>query len=312
MSAKNIIKKLMDKLISGTLEQHELKQLQDLTGDDPAYKDLIKMHNKLSSIDHSSLTASESEFKKMRENVLRQIRVQELNPVDNKFDLLLGKIWSLFIRPEMAVAALTLIIGFFLGRISPGASGQFSSMILNQISLFASENTDFIDTKNSPYQYSNISLKEIDQEKIELSFDVSTHLQLVREKDDPLVREVIAQSLLNPDNVGTELRAITYSETILDKKLKDALIFSMHNAPVLAARLKAMSTLIKYQTDSDIQNAFIKVLKEESSVKMRLMALDYFEQNAVEKEKLAQVLESAELKKSPAVWIKAKKYLESN
>ena len=132
---------------------------------------------------------------------------------------------------------------------------------------------------------------------------------MVRPKDDPVVREIIAQSLLNPSNPGTELKAIAYSENIRDKKIKDALIFAMLNAPTQVVRQNAMSNLVKYDIDEDMINAFARVISEEKSVKMRLMALDYFEQQNLESPRISSLLSGSDLKSNPAVWLKAQKYV---
>jgi hypothetical protein len=173
----------------------------------------------------------------------------------------------------------------------------------------ADENTRFVDSRNSPYQYSNINFKELSGQEVAMSFDVTTHLEMVRKKNDPVVREIIAQSLLNPTNPGTELKAIAYSENMMDRKIKDALIFAMLNAPVLAVRQNAMGNLIKYEADNDINQAFLQVITKEKSIKMRLMALDYFDQNNITSENITAVLQDSDLKDSPAVRLKIRNYL---
>ncbi len=145
--------------------------------------------------------------------------------------------------------------------------------------------------------------------RIALSFDVSRHMEIIRSKDDPLVREVIAQTLLNPANPGNELKAISYSSSVFDIKLKEALIFSAQNAPILAVRIKAMSGLMNYEDDVDVQSAFLDIFQDEESVKMRLMALDYLKKSRIDKAKLQAALEQMDSGKNAAVIIKAQDYL---
>jgi hypothetical protein len=86
----------------------------------------------------------------------------------------------------------------------------------------------------------------------------------------------------------------------------------MHNTPTLAIRLKAMSGLMNYQFDNDIKEAFLKVLREEESVKMRLAAIDYLTNVQVTPNDLQKAFDESTVNVSPAVMIKMKKYLEKN
>jgi hypothetical protein len=133
---------------------------------------------------------------------------------------------------------------------------------------------------------------------------------MIGKKDDPLVREVIAQSLINPSNVGTELKAISYTEGMVDQKIKEALIFSMDKAPIMAVRLKAMASLSEYESDQEIQEAFIDVLRKEESVKMRLLAIDYLTANKLTPDTLQRVISESEAPQNPALMIKVNEYIE--
>jgi hypothetical protein len=312
MREQKYIKQLIDKLLSGTINQSELVKLKELIQHYPEYADVFQAHNFISNIQFPAEDPTAENFAQMRQEVLGIIRSNEKNTRSDFLSDTSNWFRAFLMRPEMAVAAITLLVGFFLGRIAPVDEESISSGIMKQISFLARENTNFADSKNSPYQYSNIAFREINNQEIALSFDVSTHIEMVREKNDPLVREVIAQSLLNPTNLGTELKAISYSENMLDNKIKEALIFSMHNAPILAVRMNAMQNLTKYKQDEDVKSAFLKVLSDEESVKMRLTALDYFSENKIETDKIKSLIESSDMRKSPAVWIKAKKYVEEN
>ncbi len=306
------IKKLFEKLIAGGLSDAEYQELKDLTIDIPEYRDILETHHMLEKAASPFEEPATAQFTEMRQAVMRSVRNMEMNTRDNWLGNFSDWVRNFVTRPELAVAAITLLLGFFLGRIAPVDQEGISSGLMQQVSLLAKENTTFSDSKNAPYRYSNIEFKEINGGEVALSFDVSTHLEMVRKKNDPLVREVIAQSLLNPTNLGSELKTISFTENMFDTKIKEALIFSMHNAPIQAVRQNAMDNLTKYHNDEDIKNAFLTVLKDEKSVKMRLTALDYLDESNINPDKLRDLVESEEMKKSPAVWIKAKKIIENN
>ena len=302
------IKKLIEKLQAGVLDQAGREQLNRYLEQHPDYKDLYQIHELLRKSSVPFPDADTEQLSRMRAEVLRIIRQKE-EKVPGRWQLFIEKIRDYGTRPEMAIAALTLIIGFFLGRALPPDTN--TSDIMKKITVLAKENKKLEDIKKSPYLFSNVSMKEVGIDHISLSFDVTTHLDMVGKKDDPLVRDVLAQYLLNPTNVGSELKTIANTEGIVDRKIKEALIFSMNHAPVLAVRLKAMQRLYEYKNDPQTQEAFLKVLGEEESVKMRLLAIDYLTTSQFPAEAVQKALSESEIAKSPAVLIKAKKYTEN-
>ncbi|MFC2087982.1 zf-HC2 domain-containing protein [Calditrichota bacterium] len=268
---------------------------------------------------HTVLTKSASPFEDLNADDLQMMRRNVLNSIQKKQEKSILNILQKYLdylrvfikRPELAFAAIALMLGFFLGRVLPPDENGITGGIVRQINNIAKQNIHFTDTQNSSYQYSNVSMKEIDDQNIALSFDVTTHLDVTREKKDPLVREIIAQTLMNPEGLGSRLKAISYTESILDNKIKDALIFSMQRAPLPAIRLKAMSSLMNYKNDPQVQEAFIKVLNEEKTIKMNLMAIDYLTDSNFNADTLKSVLSEIDPQKSSAVFIRAKEYIEN-
>jgi len=305
------IKKRIEQWLAGELSDTEQIEFLEQIADYPEYQEIVEIHKKLRSVKNYVPTIPQEQLNQMRQEIVRTLRLQKNDSLKSDPGSLLERIRNLFVRPEMAVAALTLIIGFFMGRNFPVSGESMTGQVVRQINMLASQNTQLTDVKNSPYTYSNISFREVDQGRIELSFDVSTHLDMVKSKDDPVVREVIAQALLNPSNVGSELKAISFSESIVDQRVKQALIFSMRNAPILAVRQKAEEKLLEYNHDPEIRQAFIDLLRKEESVQMRLLALDYLIENQVSPDSIRALMENKYLQNSPAVMFRARKYLEN-
>jgi len=309
MKEHKIIEKLIKKLQAGEITPGEFDSLKSLVEKYPDYKEFLELHRVLSDLRQEFPVAKAERFSQMRSDIMRTIRRQTLQTRSHPVRDMIENIKNFVLRPEMAVAALTLIIGFLLGRITPEFQSRTGSSLKSQIYSLATQNKRLIDVKNSPYKYSNVSFKELDNDQINMSFDVTTHVNAVRTKSDPLVREVIAQALLNPSNTGNELKAISYSSDVLDEKIKEALIFSTQNAPILAVRIKAMSNLMDYKTDPDIQHAFLDILSKDESVKMKLMALEYLEKTKINKDRLRSTVDLIDQNKNAAVVFKARKYL---
>jgi hypothetical protein len=303
------IEGLIIKLQAGDITIDEQQRLQELIKAYPDYQHLLKTHHMLTAAARLITGPEAAEFKRMRDSVLQHIRRQSLPSRQSKFSDWIDTVRFYLQRPEIAVAALTLLVGFFLGRLLPPES-QGRRSFMKQINLIASENKQLKDVQNSPYRYSNVSFNEIDSQNIALNFDVSTHMELVRPKSDPLVREVISQALLNPAHSGSELKTIAVTENILDRKIKEALIFSLHNAPMLAVRMKSLDALLKYKNDPEVEAAFLKVLQNEKSVQLRLLALDYLEEVKFDRNKLKAALAGLDMRSSSAVLLRAKRYID--
>jgi hypothetical protein len=309
MSTEKKIKKLLEELQGGKIDREQMRQLEEYVQQYPQYKQFIKLHKLLTQGELVVPEPESEQFSRMRANVMREIRAEgEKQP--GWMEKMITNFRTYAMKPEMAVAALTLIIGILLGRALPPDQASLASDLMKQINMLASENKKLEDVRKSPYTYSNVSFREVNGEKIALSFDVTTHLDLVSKKEDPLVRDIIAQSLINPSNVGTDLKAISYTEGMDDRKLKEALVYSMLHAPVMAVRLKSMSNLLKYENDPFVQNAFIKVLRDEESVKMRLLAADYLINNQIPADSLQKALSESEIMQNPAVMLKVSNYAE--
>jgi len=301
---------IIEKLISGEITSGESELLNEHIKNCNDCVQLVNMHNELVQLDSALEQPDAEDLNLMRHEVLRSLRSEQDNALHVKWAKFINYLQSFLRRPELAFAAVALIIGIFLGRALPPDENGIAGGIVKQISKIANQNIRLSDTQNSEYQFSNVSMEQLEDETIELSFDVSTHLDLVRHKNDPLVKEVIAQTLMNPENVGTGLRAVTYSESILDDKIKNALIFTVQNAPLLSVRLKAMDGLLKYKNDPLITEAFVDLLQKEQSMKMNLMAVDYLTESNVNKDTLKSVLSEIDPKRSTAIFVRAKKYLE--
>jgi hypothetical protein len=258
---------LVKKLLAGELALHEKEAL---LGHGRQCKDCRELITLNASLTGCALEVpGELDFNDLRLAVLRSLRRRESFAAPG--------IWArLMSAPALGlgIAASLLVAGFAIGYFWQAAKENVTSLLLAQIRREARENKQLADVEASPYTYSNISFKNMGESAVALSFDVTTRLDLTAAKDDPLVKETLIQALLNQSPVGTRLKAISFAENLMGPELKEALLFSMLNDPSVAVRLKAQSILALQKKDPEIQSAFLKVLRQEESVQMRLAALD--------------------------------------
>lgn len=298
---------LFEKYISGDLDDSGYKKLLDHTEECPACHSLMELHDRLSGQPWPEEIPTENEFLNMRKRVLNQI--EHTKPARSKF-----RLKQLLPKPVLALAwsAAMLFVGFISAyNLIPETTNNGNSL-LRQINYVAEANDGFSDVQNSPYIFTNVRIKSQSGDRINLSFDVSSHLEIERPKNDPLVREVLAQSLLNPSSVGTRLKAISFVRDQINPKTRDAMLFSLKNDENIAVRLKAMTALASQPKSEVITNAFIEILKKEESVQMRLIAIEYLANTGLNHEQLQQTLEESDKKTDTAIKIKAQDYLKNN
>jgi hypothetical protein len=300
---------LIKKLISSDLNENEKSVLSEHVNKCKECSELLSIHENVESNQKNIPIPTPDEFRAMRQDTLRQIRLSESSKLDAIFD----NIKKLFVRVEFAygLALLFLIFTAYTFYSSEKTQGKIPSDLIEQIDYSAQQNQTLSDIENSPYTYSNIEIKEIDKQQIHLGFNVSTYIELIRDKNDPLVKEILAQSIINSPQTGAKLSTIAYAEELIDPKLKETLLFVVQNDPDLAVRLKALKILTKYANDDQIQDAFLLLLKNEESVQMRLIALDYLTSNKIDTSLIVKELNKATTRNNRPVLIEAQKYIKN-
>ncbi|HES59266.1 MAG TPA: hypothetical protein ENO18_02450, partial [Caldithrix sp.] len=232
---------LIKKQISSGLDEKENVVLTEHINQCKACSELIRIHKKIENAQENIPMPSPDEFRIMRQNTLRQIRLSVLDKSDSLSDYLI----RFFTKIEFAygLALLFLVLSVYSFFSSDQTHGKITSDFIEQIDYTAQQNRSLSDIENSPYTYSNIEIKEMDNQQIHLGFTVSTYIELIRDKNDPLVKEILAQSIINSSQIGAKLSTIAYAEEMIDSRLKETLLYVVKNDPDLAVRLKALDVL---------------------------------------------------------------------
>ncbi|MCP4200960.1 MAG: hypothetical protein GY769_03410 [bacterium] len=277
--------------------------------------DLFAIHAELEDMELPA--AAEAEFLALRRDVLRSIRQETKSGAKGWLrNLGVGGL-----RPSIALATVAgaLVIGFFIGRW-PSADRAFeraheedlrransNQAIAGQLEFAALRNRRMEESANSPYTFSDLQVREIDDGRVALSFDVATHLELVRDKSDPLVSEILVQALVNPAPVGTRLEAISLVRS-MEPKVRDALIVAMLGDESLPVRLGALEKLAGEPMHPSTEAALLEVLESEESVQMRLLAIDHLAKERVAPEIVESAILSGQPEPGSAVFVRAQDY----
>ncbi len=281
---------LIERMLAEEIGRAERDRLLEHTEECPGCREFVDLHHRLMEPDENGDLPTDAEFARMRESVLATVRQERTSTPPARVAWsdrrsAWSDLFGLFaMRPALAGGFAAALLVMLVGGIAVGRGLGFGGMTLDggsadafarQIGNAASERRGIDDIAESPYLYSNVRFDEQSDGKMALSFDVTRHLQIQRDAGDPLVREVMAQSLLNPEPLATRLEAVAFAGRAPDPLLEQVLIHAMLNDPDLAVRLKALKILSTYPPDEQLAAAFIMVLSGEEAVRMRMLALDY-------------------------------------
>jgi hypothetical protein len=220
----------------------------------------------------------------MRGNVLRQIN-NPASPGHENIVPFRRRGWL----PIVAALAAAVFLGFLAG-------GYFIKPdLVEEIQRLAVEDRD------TSIRFSDVSFTPTRDGKVAASFNVSTYMETVGHKDDPLLKELMVQSLLASDTMNTRLEAIKLTEDVMDPRIREALVISLKEDESLAVRLKAMSRLADEITQPEVHDAFVWVLRNGKEVPLRLQAIDYLSGQKTDPEQLQALLEELQEENGSAI-----------
>ena len=246
----------------------------------------------------------------MRREVLRKIRATA-QPDATLMERWFGWLRLPFAEPLRAAAMAGIVLALIGSGVLIGRQWQGETVLVGDVAGLtreASGNLEVSDSEGSPYAYTNVTFGEPRDGTLVLSFDVTRHMRIERSKDDPLVREILVQSLLNPSPVGTRLEAIRHAGRMIDPKVREALVLTMLNDPNQAVRTRALEILGEHDREPEVQSALLAVLRGEESVQMRLMALDRLAAGGLEEERFDLMMDELDRRDDRALLVRAASY----
>ena len=257
----------------------------------------------------------DADFARMRQNVLRDLAAERPLPAARFGGFAVARL----LRPAtLALAAAVLFsAGFLTGTtgagtgdsVAPASATAELAALAGQMRRVAMPSGQLPETGGSPFSYSNVQIEPAGPDQVRLRFDAAQRLDLRLDKDDPLVSEVLVQSLLGPSSVGARLQAIDNAEGVLEPRVKEALVAAMRHDTNLGVQMQAQAKLISQPHDPAIIEAMLAVLAHEDSVQMRLTAIDYLTARRISRGRLEDALGASSAAANPAVAARADQYL---
>lgn len=275
MSGCDRFERLIEEYLGEEISAEDLELLERHSASCPQCRRIMELNRDLSRLPEGVFEAMEKDFETMRTAVLRRIAEAGKGPKVAPF----RKRWPLQIwaRPAYALAMAVVLIGvgFLLGRVWPQAGRSDEGLLLDEVVHQASLERGLEGYWDSPFTYSNVSMRPRGGRDVILSFDVTRRVEIPTALDSPLAREVLVYAMIDPSNMGSRFEAMAAAGKNMDESLKDALVFILLNDPSMPVRLKSLEVLSRHTSDPSVQHALLVSLSQDPSVQIRLTALEY-------------------------------------
>ena len=159
------------------------------------------------------------------------------------------------------------------------------------------------------FEIDNLRLRDVDGDRVAVSFDAATYVETVLPRTDPLVREAVVRSIRGGADLGGRINAIEQTRTLeLSTAVRDALVAAMLDDPDVAVRLQAQQRLAQTEVDETVVAACLQILETEESVQMRLLAVDMLSARRVAPDRLFEAIEAGRPEPGNALRVRAANY----
>jgi hypothetical protein len=305
---------LIERMLAEDIDHRDRDRLLPHAQSCGSCRQYVELHHRLLGSELAVELPTDEEFGAMRRAVVAQIGSAEERPARSVWAAV-GEFFQLMtMRPAYAgalAALLVVMLGAGIGLGHWWGQGSASPELIGMLPVIDEQamlSSQVRDLEDSPYLYSNVTFDDLGGGRLALSFDVTRHMQLSRPKSDPLVKEILVQSLINPGPIETRMSAVGYAEQMIDGKVKQALIVSMLNDPNQAVRMRALEILSSHTEDPEVQSAMLVVMRGEESVQMRLEALDQLAKSSFSRERFGQAVEDLSWQDDRALLVRAASY----
>lgn len=173
--------------------------------------------------------------------------------------------------PRLAItgAAAAVVVGFFAGYVTFGRTDALVTM--SRMNPFVNQ-----DQQNATAMITNVRFIESDLQagELEVQYDLVRPVRLRAAPADSRMQRVLSQALLNGQNDGVRLAAISamgdVTPTSRENRVKGALIEAVMSDSNPGVRRQALIALSRFPFDNDIKNTCLFVLKNDTNPGMRV------------------------------------------
>jgi hypothetical protein len=181
-------------------------------------------------------------------------------------------------------AAFSLVVGLLIGYFT------FSS---RPVAVTSESRQGF---ERGEIQITNIRFEDADAAdgEVEFSFDSVTPMRIKGSITDPRVQKVLTYAMVNEQNPGIRLRAVSAFSTqplnSPDAEIKNALITTLKTDENPGVRKEALSVLQKLPVDQQIKESLLYVLTHDKNPGLRVAAIKSLEASHLKDQDVLNVL----------------------
>ena len=264
---------LIENILIDDISTEERKALEEHCSSCPDCAGLMDLHSNLQQMGAEVPMPQRHEMRDMREAVLAATS-EDAEVARGGFLVDLTKLWRAHPLPTGLATAAVLVFMVFLGQRNTENYSLEDELHRQSVKSPIAQQAGLESYLDAPYSFANVTVRPGNQGQLELSFDVSRHLNIQVSQDSPLAREVLIHAILEPSSMGSRLSAMAATAAMQDDSLKEALVMTMLNDPDPTVRVNAMAVLNQYPYDQNSQEAYLQTLRQDQDVQMRLTALE--------------------------------------
>jgi hypothetical protein len=174
-------------------------------------------------------------------------------------------------------AAATLAVGFFAGYLAFKETPREIA------------NTPGQQVANGAYtSFSNVQILDVDpaQGEVDIIYDQVRPVRLKTTVTDERAQDVLAYAMVNGDNAGVRLRAISAFESAQmvapPEDMKQALLQALTSDPNAGVRLQALHLLRRLPFGREIKTTLMYVLSNDDNPGVRVAAMNFLAETTIE------------------------------
>ena len=255
---------------------------------------VLELHRELGLAGERIPEPAGQEFQNLRESVLAQIAARSAARERRSPGHALSRWWrgNPILRPAAVVVLLVATV--LAGRWSAQPKRLDDALLLAEIQRQAVARSDLAGYWDARFSLANVAVRPRGDGNLELEFDVCRRFDVVTSRRSPLAREALVTAILDSGTLGMRLRAMELAPEMQDVRLREALVFALHNDPEPAVRLEALSLLMRDREDVLVQDAILQSLRADVSVQVRLAALEALAAQRVDPQRILQTIQTVD------------------
>jgi len=290
------IQEIFERYIAGELLPSDKEVLDQHLDTCVDCQSLMNIHEELMQMDRNVSEPAPEALRAMRSVVLGEISRR------NK-DVQFGGRTTRKIPPfvHSLAAAAMLVLGVFLGSwISTPSS--VDDQLIQAITRQAKVERSLEDSWDAPLFFSNVAVRDWNDKRVSLGFDVCRSVDLTTGMDSPLAGDILTHAILNSDSMGGRMRAMEIAALSTERRLTGALVVALQQDPDQTMRVAALNALARKDGSEQIHQALLGALRDDDSVQVRLLALEQLVSQTQGFEALEAVIRQGNETSNPAVF----------